>query len=987
MNRCTKEKCTKCKKCDNICNVQYITCDKYVQIPVPGPTGATGTSATGPTGYTGNLGPTGIPGIATNTGATGYTGTIGPTGYTGPTGLQGETGQTGTIGPTGYTGPTGLQGDGDTGPTGPTGFGDTGPTGLQGDTGPTFAESVVWNIQGTVNPATNTTQNIYRTGPVLVTTSGDTQSDSDLIFETRGGPVFISNVGTNTTPNIAALMAVSQDCSFDTNGVRSSIISSRDSVNNHDRSNIISSTNVNLDGSSTSFIGMGAYCSSSVTGTDNQYSAVIASNSNNIRDGINAVILGSTNSSVTGGQRVSIINSDQCSIVRNDGEVCRDNYIAASQLSNITNCRYSIIDTSTTCGITGALLSNISASETSIIDSASFVTINASNTCNITGSNAENNVISSSSQCDIDEARFSNIIGSTGSNITGINTRSSKIDSSTFTLINDSTFANIISSNDCGITGSNHSLIIGSTGVGIVNDTEYSKIDTSSLAILNNASHVGIISSNNCGITGSDHSLILGSTGCGIDNDTEYSKIDTSSFGILNNCSHCGIISSNNCGITGANYCNIIGSTGSNINLNSNYCGIYNSSTGTIESSTNLSTIIASSLVHISGTSGHCISNATTVSSINQSPYAVLSACNNVRISNCIGCEIDTSFASRIIGDFTIAVRECHQLATFSSLITATTGDGAARCVIAASDSSEINDASNCMILSSNDAIISGDKRNLILFGTDVQGRDLSTTGTGHLVSFQMGAGVNPPASDGDGLGIDMYISTPGAPISTGIVTAEAFISTFADYGEYFEWLDGNTGTVDRRGHFVTYSKDNPDKIVIAKTNDYLIGVVTQTSGIIGNAAELAWEKSILKDKFNQYIKGYDKMYDLRQFVKKLNIDTKGKTEEELIAILKENGTAWGDFNDPERIKPEVLITNPDYDPAKKYISRSNRKEWTCIGLLGRLVVLEENPGSINAGNFVTCSNNGKAIIDGEARTQYLVLKRISEDTIMILIK
>ena len=88
---------------------------------------------TGPTGPTGGTGPTGSQGI---TGPTGGTGPTGPQGITGPTGSQGITGPTG---PQGITGPTGSQGDvGPTGSTGPTGAGST----VAGPTGPTGAQGV-----------------------------------------------------------------------------------------------------------------------------------------------------------------------------------------------------------------------------------------------------------------------------------------------------------------------------------------------------------------------------------------------------------------------------------------------------------------------------------------------------------------------------------------------------------------------------------------------------------------------------------------------------------------------------------------------------------------------------------------------------------------------------------------------------------------------------------------------------------------------------
>ena len=69
------------------------------------------------------------------------------------------------------------------------------------------------------------------------------------------------------------------------------------------------------------------------------------------------------------------------------------------------------------------------------------------------------------------------------------------------------------------------------------------------------------------------------------------------------------------------------------------------------------------------------------------------------------------------------------------------------------------------------------------------------------------------PSSTNNGIGIAAYIETPGTP-SIGIVTANKFLSPFADYGEYFEWEDNNTSGEDRRGLFVTFSDSAPDRFV-----------------------------------------------------------------------------------------------------------------------------------------------------------------------------
>jgi hypothetical protein len=219
-----------------------------------------------------------------------------------------------------------------------------------------------------------------------------------------------------------------------------------------------------------------------------------------------------------------------------------------------------------------------------------------------------------------------------------------------------------------------------------------------------------------------------------------------------------------------------------------------------------------------------------------------------------------------------------------------------------------------------------------------------------------------------------------GTPISTGVVVANSFVSPFSDYGEYFEWADSNPSHEDRRGFFVTFSNNQ----YITKANGInILGIVTKTSSVIGNANEFGWGDSILRDKFNEPITEYNRLYDLQQFTQSLHLPINNKTETELVSLLRDNGVAWGDFNHPNRERPRLLKTNPAFDTSKIYIPRSKRPEWSCIGLLGQLTVLEEIPGSCTPGRFVNCSSNGRAIL-GET---YRVLKRISPDTVLIFFK
>ncbi len=179
----------------------------------------------------------------------------------------------------------------------------------------------------------------------------------------------------------------------------------------------------------------------------------------------------------------------------------------------------------------------------------------------------------------------------------------------------------------------------------------------------------------------------------------------------------------------------------------------------------------------------------------------------------------------------------------------------------------------------------------------------------------------------------------------------QSFQSSGADYAEYFEWEDGNPYNEDRRGLFVTV---NGKKILKANFGDFIIGVISSTPTVVGDTASEIWDKMYLKDVFGDYI-----------------------TEE---AYTEEEKDEQGN------IKPSVKYTrwllNPEYDSSLKYKNRESRNEWGCVGLFGKLVVIDDGTCEVNG--FCTATYNGKATI---SESGYRVLERIDNNHIKILLK
>ena len=121
-----------------------------------------------------------------------------------------------------------------------------------------------------------------------------------------------------------------------------------------------------------------------------------------------------------------------------------------------------------------------------------------------------------------------------------------------------------------------------------------------------------------------------------------------------------------------------------------------------------------------------------------------------------------------------------------------------------------------------------------------------------------------------------------------------------ADYAEYFEWSDGNTSSEDRRGISVVL---DGDKIREAVAGEEPIGVISGNPSVVGDADGDRWKGKYLRDDFGSYV--------------------------------------WEDYevvnDEGETVVQQRRKLNPDFDPDAEYVTRENRPEWDCVGLMGKL--------------------------------------------------
>lgn len=180
---------------------------------------------------------------------------------------------------------------------------------------------------------------------------------------------------------------------------------------------------------------------------------------------------------------------------------------------------------------------------------------------------------------------------------------------------------------------------------------------------------------------------------------------------------------------------------------------------------------------------------------------------------------------------------------------------------------------------------------------------------------------------------------------------AQSFGSSGADYAEFFEWRDGNKKAEDRRGLFVTL---DGDKIRLATAaDDYIVGVISANPSVVGDVQSENWHGMYKKDVFGQPLTE--------------TVEVPESTDEETGRVV------------PAHTFTRYVV-NPDYDPDEEYTSREFRKEWACVGLMGKLIVVDDGTCEVNG--YCKAADGGKAT---KADTGYRVMKRIDGTHIQIL--
>ena len=213
-------------------------------------------------------------------------------------------------------------------------------------------------------------------------------------------------------------------------------------------------------------------------------------------------------------------------------------------------------------------------------------------------------------------------------------------------------------------------------------------------------------------------------------------------------------------------------------------------------------------------------------------------------------------------------------------------------------------------------------------------------------------------------------------------------MGTPADYAEYFEWVDGNSSNVDRRGVTVVLDGKKVRPATGSDDTSKIIGVVSALPAVVGDSCWNAWQEKWLRDAYGSFITEEQEFLVWNKFgfttnkegVKTANpqpditlAENLFKSEEQILVsdIAAENAAGrcpQAAIDQNLRIKRQARKLNPSWDSTKSYEPREDRPEWDAIGLLGKLSVRRGQPIGSNwvkmEDNVGTDPNDSNIIID-----------------------
>ena len=199
---------------------------------------------------------------------------------------------------------------------------------------------------------------------------------------------------------------------------------------------------------------------------------------------------------------------------------------------------------------------------------------------------------------------------------------------------------------------------------------------------------------------------------------------------------------------------------------------------------------------------------------------------------------------------------------------------------------------------------------------------------------------------------------------ANGVYSNSTYKSSGADYAELFQWIDDNPEKEDRVGLFVTLVGE---RIRIAKPTDkYILGIISGCPSVLGDVYDDQW-----KGMYEIDIYGRPILENVEVPAETIEIPDPENPEQTITKVIQEAHT---------EIRQKL---NPNYDPTQEYIPRSERPEWDAVGMMGKLVVIDD--GTCEVDGYCTVGEGGIAT-KAEQETKFYVMARVDKNHIRVMI-
>ena len=162
-----------------------------------------------------------------------------------------------------------------------------------------------------------------------------------------------------------------------------------------------------------------------------------------------------------------------------------------------------------------------------------------------------------------------------------------------------------------------------------------------------------------------------------------------------------------------------------------------------------------------------------------------------------------------------------------------------------------------------------------------------------------------------------------------------------ADYAEFFEWLDGNSSSENRKGISVVLENGKIREANGSDNTDNIIGVISANPVVVGDSASERWKEKWITDDFG------DPVYEEYTITEWYDETKKEKVNYATDRIPSDVTVGVGSSVLSTDHKGNALTRkklNPSWDSTATYIPRKDRKEWDIVGLMGKLKVKSDQP-------------------------------------------